>query len=235
VNRSPHETYAHVAGVVYVALATNAALAVALSPLLFVLVVVPDVAAGWPVLVLLVGMVGAPALAATAAVFHAASVDGSTAAFRAFARAWVRTAPRAVPLGAVAGAVLVVVGVDAVALRGTSWGALTLPLLMVLALLVVAVSVLGTVALAERPDVRLRQVLRASLWLAIRRWPFTLVSLGVLLVLGAAIVLRPALGVGLAASPLLYLVWVNSRWSLRLLDTGSHRSPHPVLPGRQAS
>ncbi|MCI2237298.1 hypothetical protein MO973_03820 [Paenibacillus sp. TRM 82003] len=210
-----HETYLHVAGVVYVALATNLALAAALGPLLAALVVVPDVRAGWPLLTVLAGGLGAPALAAAATVFASFSTDGTTTVLRTFARAWARSLRRAVPLGLGAGAVLVVLGVDAVVLAGTSWGALTLPLLTVVGLLTVAVAVLAAVGLAERPGARVRDLVRPAVWLAIRRWPFTLLSLAVLALLAAAVASRPALGLGLAAAPLLHVVWANSRWSLR--------------------
>ncbi|WP_432492524.1 ferredoxin-NADPH reductase [Kineococcus auxinigenes] len=221
MNRVSHETYLHVAGVVYVALATNLALAVVLAPLLVAVLVVPDVTAGWPLLVLLTGALGAPALAAAAAVFSSFSTDGTTAVLRTFARSWARSLRRAVPLGSAAGAVLVVVGVDAVVLAGTTWGALTLPLLAVVALLAVAVAVLAAVQLAERPGARLRDVVRPSVWVAVRRWPFTLFSLAVLALLAAAVASRPALGLGLAAAPLLYVVWANSRWSVRPAPAGA--------------
>ncbi|WP_337059724.1 hypothetical protein [Kineococcus sp. G2] len=215
MTRVSHETYLHVAGVVYVGLATNLALAAALSPLLIALLVVPDVSSGWPVLTLLAGALGAPALAAAATVFASFSADGTTTVLRTFARAWARSLRRAVPLGLGAAAVLVVLGVDAVVLAGTTWGALTLPLLAVVGLLAVAVAVLAVVGLAERPGARVRDVARPAVWLAVRRWPFTLLSLAVLGLLAAAVASRPALGLGLGAAPLLYVVWANSRWSMR--------------------
>jgi hypothetical protein len=58
-------------------------------------------------------------------------------------------------------------------------------------------------------------VLRCSVYLAVKRWYLTAVSLLVLGMLGALFATRPALAVGLAASPLLYVVWANSRFSLR--------------------
>lgn len=211
----PLEAWTRAAGTLYVGLATNVALSVVLAPLLVVLVVVPGATASWPFLVLLAGALGAPALTAAAACFAAHAATGSTAALRTFAAAWARSLRRAVPLGLGAGAVLVVVGVDAVVLAGTAVGALSLPVLAVVGALAVAVTVLAAVALAERPDARLRDVARPAVWLAVRRWPSTLLSLAVLALLGAAIAVRPAVGLGLAAAPLLYVVWAGSRWSLR--------------------
>ncbi|WP_129337908.1 ferredoxin-NADPH reductase [Cellulomonas endophytica] len=215
MRRIDHETVLHATGLLHVGLATNLALAVALAPLLVLLAMVPDPTLGWPALVLLAGALAAPAFAGVAAVFAAVAADGPTTVLRTFARAWAGGLRRTVPLGLAAGAVLVVVGVDAVALAGTDLGAATLPLLVVVGALAVAVAVLALVALAERPAARVREVLRAAVWLAVRRWPFTLLSLVALLALAAAVATRPALGLGLAASPLLYVVWANSRWTLR--------------------
>jgi len=66
----------------------------------------------------------------------------------------------------------------------------------------------------ERPRARVRDLLRAALYLAARRWYLTVVSLLVLGLLCTLIAARPALGLGLAAAPLLYVVWANSRYAL---------------------
>jgi len=87
--------------------------------------------------------------------------------------------------------------------------------LAVLMVLVVATTILTLVVLAERPTVRLRDALRASLYLGVRRWYLTGVSLVVLVLLVQVVAQKPALGLGLVATPLLYLVWAGSRYSLR--------------------
>ncbi len=139
---------------------------------------------------------------------------------RDFGRAWVSSWRRATALGAMATAALVVLGVDIAWAWGQQIGAVMIPVLVMLMVLVVATSLLALVALAERPTARLRDVLRCSVYLAIRRWYLTVVSLLVLGLLAALFASRPALAVGLAASPLLYVVWANSRFSLRpALDT----------------
>ncbi len=70
-------------------------------------------------------------------------------------------------------------------------------------------------AFAERPAVRLRDAARACLYLALRRWYLTALSLVVLAFLQTLLASRPALALGLAAAPLLYVVWANSRFTLR--------------------
>ena len=71
------------------------------------------------------------------------------------------------------------------------------------------------VLLAARPDARLRDLLRVGLFLSVRRWyltAFSVVVLGLGLTLFAA---KPALALGLAAAPLLYVVWANTRFAAR--------------------
>jgi hypothetical protein len=118
-------------------------------------------------------------------------------------------------LGALAAAALVVLGVDTRAAWGRAAGAAAIPVLVVAMVLAAATALLGLVVLAERPSVRLRDALRACLYLAVRRWYLTAVSLAVLGVLDALLTARPAVALGLAASPLLYVVWANGRYSLR--------------------
>jgi len=74
---------------------------------------------------------------------------------------------------------------------------------------------LALVVLAERPGARVRDAGRVSVYLAVRHWYLTLPSLAVLAVLEALLATRPAIALGLAAAPLLYVVWANSRFTLR--------------------
>ena len=89
------------------------------------------------------------------------------------------------------------------------------PVLVTLMLLGVATAVLALVLLAELPTTRLRDALRASLYLAVRRWYLTAASLVILLLLVQVVAQKPALGLGLVPTPMLYLVWAGSRYSLR--------------------
>jgi hypothetical protein len=81
--------------------------------------------------------------------------------------------------------------------------------------LITATTLLALVVIAERPAVRLRDALRACLYLSLRRWYLTAFSLAVLALLEALVASRPAIAFGLAAAPLLYVVWANSRFTLR--------------------
>jgi len=105
--------------------------------------------------------------------------------------------------------------VDARAAWGHPVGAAAIPVLVTAMILVAATSLLALVVIAERPAVRLRDALRACLYLALRRWYLTAFSMAVLALLETLVATRPAIAFGLAAAPLLYLVWANSRFTLR--------------------
>jgi hypothetical protein len=198
---------------VYVALVTNLLLVLGCLPLI-VLLFTTETARAWP-LYALAAPLCAPGLCGVFAVMSAYSGGDTGGVLRTFARAWRATARRAVLWAAAAAATLVVLGVDAYAVWGHRAGALALPVLTMLAVLTAATALLGLVTIAERPAARLRDVARACLYLAVRRWYLTTASLLVLALLAQLVAVRPAIGLGLAAAPLLYVVWANSRFSLR--------------------
>ena len=217
MHRISHEMYATVFSVVYLGLMTNALLIVGCLPLLVVLLTT-DTALSWP-LVALATPLSTPAVAAAFAVFSAYSSDPGVGVVRTFARSWAAVFRRAATLGTMGAAALVVLGVDGRAAWGRPSGTWAVPALATLGVLVVATTMLGLVALAEVPRARLRDVLRACLALGVRRWYLTLGSLFVLALLLTLLTAKPAIAVGLATAPLLYVVWANGRYSLR-----------PVLP-----
>lgn len=217
----------------YAALMSNLLLVVGCAPLVVGLLAT-DPTRSWPLLAL-VAPLGAPAIVGVFAVMAATSAPGvwsrdsdgrgaSIAVMRTFGRAWRASLGRASAVGALATLALVVLGVDLAWTWGKTIGAAAIPVLVTLMVLVVATTILALVVLAERPGMRLRQALSAALYLAVRRWYFTGVSLAVVLMLVRIITERPAVGFGLVAFPLLYIVWAGSRYSLRpLLDP-----PHPA-------
>jgi len=208
------ETYAAILHTVYGALMANLLLVVGCLPLV-VGVIVTDPARSWPLLALLTPGC-TPALVGVFAVLASLGDRPSDAGvLRTFGRAWRASWRRATGLGALAVGAVVVLGVDTRWAWGRQIGALVIPVLAVLIVLVLATALLALVVLAERPGVRLRDAVRACGYLAVRRWYLTLVSLTVLGLLVQLVALRPALALGLAAAPLLYLVWANSRYTLR--------------------
>lgn len=206
-------TWEMVFGVGYLLIGTNAMLVVGTLPLL-VLLVSTDPRSSWPALAL-AAVLATPAVTAAFAVFHAYSQRRSTEVLRTFWRAWLRHLRRSLAVGGIVVGAAVVLLVDITMLMGLRLGVLVIPLLGMLVVLAAATGLLALVASVERPDARLRDVLKASLYLGVRRWYLTLVSFAALALLGALFVEYPALAFGLAATPLLYAAWGNSRYSLK--------------------
>jgi hypothetical protein len=211
--RLRHDTIAAVFDGVYVALVANMLLVFGCLPLV-VLLFTTETSRSWP-LYALAAPLCAPGLCGVFAVMSAYSGGDAGGVLRTFSRTWRATARRAMLWAAAAAAALVVLGVDAHALWGHRAGALALPVLAMLTVLTVATALLGLVTIAERPAARLRDVARACLYLAVRRWYLTTASLLVLALLAQLVAVRPAIALGVAAAPLLYVVWANSRFSLR--------------------
>lgn len=207
-----HETLGTLFDLVYLVLMTNIMLVLGCLPIVAGLLAT-DPARSWPLLALAAPLC-TPAVCAAFAVLAAFTADPATPVVATFWRAWRALARRAVALGAITTAALVVLGVDIRAAWGHPVGALAIPVLLVAMILVVATALLTTVVLAERPAVRLRDAGRVCLFLAVRRWYFTVVSLAVLALLEILLASHPAIALGLAATPLLYVVWANSRFTL---------------------
>ncbi|WP_433132739.1 hypothetical protein ACQPWW_13970 [Micromonospora sp. CA-240977] len=211
--RSRHHTITAVFDGVYVALLTNLLLVLGCLPLV-TLAFTTDAARSWP-LYTLAAPLCAPGLCAVFAVMSAYSAGDSDGVLRTYCRAWRATARPATLWTGAAMAALVVLAVDARAAWGHRVGALALPVLTTLIVLTVATTLLGLVTVAERPGAPLREVARASVYLAVRRWYLTATSLLVLALLAQILAARPAIALGLCAAPLLYVVWANSRFTLR--------------------
>jgi uncharacterized membrane protein YesL len=213
------ETFTAVTGMIYAALVSNLLLVVGCAPLVLGLVVT-DPARSWPVLALVAPLCG-PTLVGVFAVMTTLGGSGPVGVLGTFAAAWRASFRRATGLCALATLALVVLSVDVAWAWGRTIGAAAIPVLVTLMVLAVATALLTLVVLAERPTVRLRDAVRASLYLGVRRWYLTAVSLAVLLLLVQVVAQKPALGLGLVATPLLYVVWAGSRYSLRpALDAG---------------
>jgi uncharacterized membrane protein YesL len=230
------EAFIAITGMIYTALLCNVLLVVGCAPLVVGLAVT-DPFRTWPLLALVTPLCGPALVGAFAVMARWGSPGGAVPVLRTFAQAWRASFRRAVALGAATTMALVVLGVDIAWAWGRAIGAVAIPVLATLMVLAVATAVLTLVVLAERPTVRLRDALRASLYLAVRRWYFTGVSLVVLLLLTQIVAQRPAIGLGLVATPLLYVVWAGSRYSLRPALDPSHPPTAPLrkpLGGRVA-
>ncbi len=208
-----HSAYSHAFGTLYVGLVTNLCVSIAVLPLLLG-AGLPDPVRHWPLLALAAPLLG-PALVAAFSVFARFSATGDTSVVRTFWAAWWAGLRRSLVLAGAAALVLTVLVVDVVASGRSPVGAAVAPMFAVLAVLVVAVAGLSLVALADEPSAAVPALARACLFLAVRRWYLTVVSLVAVAALGAVTLLSPGLGLGLAPAPLLYVVWANSRYTLR--------------------
>ncbi|SDT28750.1 hypothetical protein [Actinoplanes derwentensis] len=193
---------------VYTALMTNLLLAIACAPLVLI-VLTTDPSRTWPLLVLFAPLAG-PALVAAFTVLSLLEVG-------AFWKAWRASARPALTTGAMATVALLVLGVDAAWAWDRPIGAVLLPVIVVAMTLIAVTTILVLVALAEKPGIRLRDAVRVSLFLGVRRWYLSLFSLFVLALFEALLAAKPALALGIAASPLIYIVWANSKFTLNPL------------------
>ena len=207
-----HETWASLIGMIYLGLIVNLLLVVSSLPLV-VLLVTTDPLYSWPLLAIAAPL-AAPGLAAAFRAFREHG-EGGLGPIRAFFAGLRATWRRALLIGAAVAAVIVVLLVDVRMLSNTAVAVFTVPLLGVLALLAIAVGLVALVAISEVPTARLRDVLRAGLYLSLRRWYLTAASLAALAAQVAVFATAPALGLGLTASAALFFAWTNSRFTLR--------------------
>ncbi|MGI6878477.1 ferredoxin-NADPH reductase [Microbacterium sp. gxy059] len=211
MKRISHGTYAMVFSVASLVLIGNALLAIWCLPLV-ALLVTTDPSLSWPLIAIAAVWCG-PGVAALFRVFRAQR-EGETGVVRPFLRGLRETWRSALAVAGVAVAIAVVAIVDVVVLLPTA-AAIAAPLMAVVALLALAGGMVGLVAVAEAPEIRLRDVLRMAPLVAVRRWPFTVASLAVAAVQAVVFVQAPALGLGLTATACLYVVWSGGRHSLQ--------------------
>jgi uncharacterized membrane protein YesL len=212
MKRISHGTYTMIAGVVYLALITNVLLIVSCLPLV-VLLITTDPALSWPLLAAAAPLC-APGLAAAFATFREFGRGGVTPA-RTFIAAWRLTWRHSLVLGAGVTALVVVFLADIRFFSDSAIAIAVVPAMGVLTALVLATGLLSLVAISEEPKARLRDVVKASLYLGVRRWHLTAVSIAVLATQVVLFTALPAVALGLTAAPALYLAWANSRYTLQ--------------------
>ncbi len=198
--------------VVYLGLMTNLLLLVAAAPLVLLLLMT-DPATSWPAIAV-ASVFATPGLAASCGVFRE-HTQGNSEVVRAFVASYRATWRKALIIGVYAVAGVVILLVD-LRLAGTSEvGSMFVPPLLVLAVLVAMTALISIIALAEEPAARLRDIARAALILGVRRWYLSAVSMLVLIGQAWVFTSMPVIGLGVTASAALYLVWANSRFTLR--------------------
>jgi uncharacterized membrane protein YesL len=211
--RNFYTAYIHIGEMVYMALATNVLLAVSNLPLLY-LFVATDVRATWlPVLAL--APLLAISLAAAFSVFQRFTAEGNVSVVREYVRAWAAPARPAGATGVVVALGMFVLAVDIGAVSGAPIGAAAIPMFVMLMALLLSAALHVLVGIVLGVEARNALALwKASLYFSVRRWYLTVMSLFGLLLLVSIIYATPAWGIGLVASPILYVAWTNSRQAL---------------------
>jgi len=144
-------------------------------------------------------------------VFRAYTLDGSVAVFRTFFVTWAHSWPRVCLPGLGLAALFLVVGLDLAVMAAWGLGYIAVPIAVVLVALGLATAAVAWVGLAARPDLTRWGVVRGSLYLAVRRPGWSILTLIALAIGAGGVWVQPLIGVGLLASPVLYVVWLNSR------------------------
>lgn len=207
-----NEGYSNVFGVVYLGLMTNVLVLTASLPLVLLLVTT-DPMRSW-LLLAVAAALAAPAGTAAFTVFGEYT-RGSTTVARDFVAGLRATWRPALAVGGMLSCVVVVLFVDVRALSGTGFALVAIPVLLVLVVLTFALGLHALVAVAEQPHARLRDTLRASVYLSLQRWPLSALSLTVLALQMVFFTSFPALALGVTGSGALYIVWANSRFALQ--------------------
>jgi uncharacterized membrane protein YesL len=212
MKRISHDTWATILGVVYLGLMGNLLVLVAAAPLV-VLLITTDPALSWPLLALAAPL-AAPALTGAFTAFREFG-RGEPQVVRSFLRGWKATWRKGMLIGAAAAASVVVLLVDVRAVSALPASVVVVPVLALLTVIAVATGLVSLVALAEAPQARMRDILKAALYLSVRRWYLTALSFAVLGVQLALFTTMPAIAIGLTCAPALYVAWANSRYTLR--------------------
>jgi uncharacterized membrane protein YesL len=210
------ETFGSIFGFVYTFLAVNFLLAAVNAPLVFFLSFVRDPVAAWPFFLALAVTVG-PSLAGAFNAFQALAEEDGPAVkpVAAFMRGYKQSFSRAAPVGLAAVVLLGFLIFDLVILQSMPGAAALVPLVVVAAALVVCVSVLMIAGMVLLSTARLKNLAKAALYLAVKRWYLSLAALALLGLIAAAALVQPVLGVALAPAPLLFVVWSNAAFSFK--------------------
>lgn len=218
-----HETFESMFGLVYTGLMVNVALVVANLPLAFFVFAVPDPLASWPFFLLL-SLTIAPSVAGAFGCFRAMKDDGPPRPLLAFWRSYRRNVLRAFVVGLVAGAIVAIVLLDLAVLASNPLASgllisLVAPTFFVLGVSSLAVTIVALAGFALYPQASAWAVVKASVFLAIKRWYFSVMAIVLVGLIAAAVLLQPILGAFLAPSVLLFAVWSNAHFSfVKLLE-----------------
>jgi hypothetical protein len=207
-----HETMETIFGYAYALLMVNVLLVVFNLPLAAMLFVTVDSLQSWPFFLLL-SLTLAPSLVGAFGVFRAMREEGRPRPFAAFWHTYRCRGAAAFVVGLVTALIVALVLLDGTVTAGTVWAPLLGPLFAVLAVGSIAATLFTLAGLAVFERASLRAIVKAALYLAVRRWYFSAVSLVMVGLIGAAVLLQPVLGAALVPGILLYAVFANAQYS----------------------
>jgi len=209
-------TFETIFGFVYTALAVNLALVVTNLPLALALLLVPDPLASWPFLLLL-SLTLAPSVTGAFAAMRAMRDDGPPRPLLEFWRGYRRSVLRSLAVGAGTAAIVFVTLTDLTVFAGTIWAPLAGPTLLVLAGTSVAVAIVALAGFALYPQVSTRAIVKASIYVGVKRWYFSAMALVLVGLVFAAVLVQPVFGAAFVPSVLLFAVWGNTHFSFTRL------------------
>lgn len=219
IPRLDHESIDTIFGYAYALLVVDALLVVFNLPLAVMLFVTVDSLQSWPFFLLL-SLTLAPSLAGAFEVFRSMREDGRSMPVLAFLRGYRRRGAAAFVVGLVTAVVVAAALFDGTVLAGTVWAPLLGPLLAVLGVGAIAVALFALAGLVMFGSVSIRAIVKAALYLAVQRWYFSLLSLAMVALTGAAVLAQPVLGAALVPGILLYPVFANAQYSFsRILES----------------
>lgn len=207
------ETMESMFGYAYAILMTDLLLVLANLPLAVLLVVAHDALQAWPT-VLLASLTLAPSLAGAFEVFRRMRGDEPARPFAAFWHGYRSRGAAAALLGVATGLVIGFVLYDAAVFAGTVWAPLLAPTLAVVAVWALVTCTTAVAGLVLYPHVSVRAIVKAAVYLSVRRWYFSIAALVLLGTSAAAVVVQPVLG-ALVPGLLLYVVFANAAFAFR--------------------
>ena len=207
------ETIESMFGYAYTILMTDLLLVLANLPLAVLLFVSRDALQAWPT-VLLLSLTLAPSLAGAFEVFRRMRGEEPPRPFAAFWHGYRSRGGAAALLGLVTALVIGFVLYDGAILTGTVWAPLLAPTLAVVAAWAMATCTSALAGLVLYPQVSVRAIVKAAVYLSVRRWYFSVFALVLLGISTAAVIVQPVLG-ALVPGLLLYVVFANAEFAFR--------------------
>lgn len=213
IPRLRQESMESMFGYAYAILMTDLLLVLANLPLAALLFAARDALQAWPT-TLLASLTLAPSLAGAFEVLRRLRSEEPARPFAAFWHGYRRRGAAAGLIGLAAGAVVGFVLYDGAILTGTLWAPLAAPALALAAAWALATCSTAVAGLVLYPRASTRAILKAAIYLSVRRWYFSVFALALMGIAAAAVIVQPVLG-ALVPALLLYVVFANADFAFR--------------------